>query len=252
MDLPVEPLESADAESKESQRRREAVRAEIIASSVGRHYSPVFHLLVPSAFGLFVLVMALANLRELRLVELWTVPVTFIAAFGMEWRLHKDILHKRIWPLHGLYDRHERAHHVVYPAEDMAIRTWSEMALVLMPWYAIVLIVVTVAPMAWGVSKLLTPNCAILFLSTSVTTFLFYEWLHLSYHLPKGHLVWKLPVIPALSRLHTRHHDPKRMKRWNFNVTVPLFDWIHGTLDTGHATDPAKPRLATKNELPSS
>ncbi|MBK7399278.1 MAG: hypothetical protein IPJ34_24170 [Myxococcales bacterium] len=26
---------------------------------------------------------------------------------------------------------------------------------------------------------------------------------------------------------HRRHHHPRLMQRWNFNVTIPLFDWLH-------------------------
>jgi sterol desaturase/sphingolipid hydroxylase (fatty acid hydroxylase superfamily) len=60
--------------------------------------------------------------------------------------------------------------------------------------------------------------------------FLSYEWLHLSYHLPKESFIGRLGIVALLREHHRRHHDPRLMKRWNFNVTVPVFDWIRGTV----------------------
>ncbi len=37
-------------------------------------------------------------------------------------------------------------------------------------------------------------------------------------------------IIRALRTHHARHHDPRLMQRWNFNVTVPLFDAVMGTI----------------------
>jgi hypothetical protein len=31
------------------------------------------------------------------------------------------------------------------------------------------------------------------------------------------------------------------MQRWNFNVTIPLFDWLHGTI-AGDGRDSEEPR----------
>jgi sterol desaturase/sphingolipid hydroxylase (fatty acid hydroxylase superfamily) len=59
--------------------------------------------------------------------------------------------------------------------------------------------------------------------------FLSYEWTHLAYHLPDGRL-GRLSLVRHLRELHRRHHDPRLMKRWNFNITVPVFDVIRGTL----------------------
>jgi sterol desaturase/sphingolipid hydroxylase (fatty acid hydroxylase superfamily) len=38
----------------------------------------------------------------------------------------------------------------------------------------------------------------------------------------------RLRATRALRRHHERHHAPER--RWNFNVTVPLWDVLRGTL----------------------
>ncbi len=209
---------------------REQLRAQLASAYIEPTYSPRSHLLIPSAIGLGGMVAMVALLRDLRAIELLTVPLTLIGGFGLEWRVHKDILHKRVWPLQILYDRHERLHHVVFTDEDMGLRSRQEMKLVLLPGFVIVIILGLLLPLGLLLAQLVPRNCALLFIATSLMFFLMYEWLHLAYHIPEGTRLGRNPLIAKLRSLHQRHHDPRLMKRWNFNVTVPLFDWLHGTL----------------------
>jgi len=213
--------------TRDPEAARERRRAEIVAETPAR-YSPTVHLAVPSLVGLSVFVASLLRIEALRPVELLAIPVTWIAALGFEWRVHKDILHHRMPLLGLLYERHELAHHVIYTDRDMTMRSRREFWLVLMPPYAIVLVFLfLVLPLAIGLTYVLGTNVAMLVTATSMAFFLSYEWLHLAYHLPVDHPVAKVGVIARLREHHLRHHEPRLMKRWNFNVTVPLFDWIH-------------------------
>jgi hypothetical protein len=204
-------------------------RAAVVAT-IPRRYSPAFHLLVPSVLGLGVLATAIALLEALRPIELLTVPITLVAGFGFEWRAHKDMLHRRLPLLGELYERHELQHHVIYTYDDMELRSARELRLILMPAYAIVLVFAGTLPLAFGVAALINRNTALLFTATSMVFFLAYEWLHMAYHLPAQSPAYRLPLLRRLRELHRRHHDPRLMKRWNFNVTIPLFDLLHGTL----------------------
>jgi len=56
-----------------------------------------------------------------------------------------------------------------------------------------------------------------------------YEWLHLSYHLPPESWIGRRALIRILKRHHAIHHEPRLMQRWNFNVTLPLWDRVRGT-----------------------
>ncbi len=210
---------------------RESRRAEFVAKWVPVGYRPWLHLILPTLVALAVLGTAIALIADLRRVELWAIPIAYIAGLGFEWRAHKDILHRRLPGLGELYERHERTHHVIYTADDMAMRSQREWMLVLMPWFAILLIVGMLLPVMTVVAWLSTRNCALLSLCTSVLFFLQYEWMHLSYHLPDEHPIARLRLIRYLSALHRSHHDPRNMKRWNFNITIPLFDVLHGTLN---------------------
>jgi sterol desaturase/sphingolipid hydroxylase (fatty acid hydroxylase superfamily) len=44
-----------------------------------------------------------------------------------------------------------------------------------------------------------------------------------------GHGRRRIRSSPWLREQHRRHHHPRLMQRWNFNVTVPLWDWVRGT-----------------------
>ncbi|MRG96961.1 sterol desaturase family protein [Polyangium spumosum] len=208
---------------------RDEKRASIVAQ-IPAGYSPTFHFVFPGLLGLSVLVASLLGIEALRPIELLAVPITLLAGFGFEWRAHKDILHKRMPLLGVLYERHELSHHVIYTDRDMAMKGPREMWLILMPPYAIVLVFFTlVLPLAVGLTYALGTNVAMLATATSMVFFLSYEWLHLAYHLPDEHPIARIGLVARLREHHRRHHEPRLMKRWNFNVTVPLFDWLHGT-----------------------
>jgi len=59
------------------------------------------------------------------------------------------------------------------------------------------------------------------------------QLLHLAFHLPDRWM--KLPflrsrVFQAMKLHHTIHHDLRLMTKWNFNVGIPIFDALFGTL----------------------
>jgi len=207
----------------------ERKRAEIV-SVVPGWYRPGPHLAIPSVLGLGVMVAAIGRIHDLRWYELLAIPITLFASFALEWRAHRYVLHKKTPLLGILYRRHEHMHHVIYTYDDMQLRSPRELWLILMPAYAIVLVFFMVVPFAVLTALLASTNAALLMVSTSMLFFLSYEWLHMAYHLPTNSFVGRLRFIQVLRELHRRHHDPSLMKRWNFNVTVPVFDWIKGTL----------------------
>ena len=213
---------------------REAFRAELMAR-IPRWYSPWLHLASPSLVGLGIAAACLALLHDVRLVELMTVPVVLLAANAFEWRVHRDLLHHRVRfaGLAVLYDRHTPELHRVFVTEDMAIRSPREFRLVLVPAYGIAGIAVADLPLAAVLWLAGQHNVAALFLATSLAYFASYEMLHLSYHLAPDSLIGRNPLIRVLRRHHATHHSPELMQRWNFNVTLPLWDWVRGTIYRG-------------------
>lgn len=212
--------------------RRDALRAKAVAE-MPRWYNPWVHLAFPSAVGLGMIALSVSLLRDVRPVELLTVPIVLVLVNFNEWFVHRNILHRRQWPLEVLFWRHTPEHHVIYVCDDMAMRSTQEFRLVLIPSYGILAIFVTSLPVTIALGMLVSWNVAALWVATSMGYVVAYEWLHLSYHLPADSRIGRSRLIRVLRRHHAWHHTPELMQRWNFNVTVPLADWVLGTIHPG-------------------
>jgi sterol desaturase/sphingolipid hydroxylase (fatty acid hydroxylase superfamily) len=208
---------------------RDRARARALAQ-IPRFYNPYVHLAATTGIGLLTLVVALLCLHHVRPIEMLIVPATFLLSNGVEWRAHKSVLHRRIWPLGILFDRHTPIHHKIYQYDSMAMRSNMEFREVLIPAPGVAAVVALSAPIACAVAWLLTPNCGWLALATSGVYVLTYELSHLSYHLPEDSFIGRRGLVRVLREHHRRHHHPALMQKWNFNVTVPIFDWLHGTM----------------------
>src|SRR5262249_9144909 len=123
----------------------------------------------------------------------------------------------------------------------MAMRSAQEFRLVLIPFYGILAIFVSELPVTLGLWYFASPNLAALWVASTMGYVVAYEWLHHSYHLPVDHPIGRSRLISVLRGHHARHHTPERMQRWNFNVTVPLADWVLGTV---HRDAPSGARAA--------
>jgi hypothetical protein len=209
--------------------RREQVRAEAVAA-IPWWYSPWGHLAFPSFVGLGLIAVSIALLEHPTPLELLTVPVVLVLVNLNEWNIHRNILHQRTWPLEILFWRHTPEHHVIFVRDDMAMRANQEFRLVLIPFYGILAIFVSALPITAALWFLVSHNVALLWVATTMGYVVAYEWLHLSYHLPESHPIGRSPLIRRLRRHHAMHHTPELMQRWNFNVTVPLADWLLGTI----------------------
>ncbi len=212
----------------------EAQRVKVRTSAVDAipsWYSPIGHLLATTGVGAATIALAVSRMTKVSLLEALLVPAaSFVVANAFEWRVHKKVLHKRSWPFGELFDRHTPLHHVVFVEDDMAIRDTKELRLVLVPASGVLGGVVASAPGALLAGALLGANAGWLMLATSGAYMVTYELSHLAYHLPEDHPIGGHPLIRFMRKHHAAHHDPKNMQRFNFNVTVPLFDWIMGTM----------------------
>ncbi len=218
-------------ESAEPATSREIFR-EKVRAGISPRYSAALHLLAPATVGLGLIAFAIASIRHLRAWELLLLPIVYVMSNAVEHRAHRKALHRRTRGLEILYDRHTPMHHRVFVAKDMSIRDWRECALVLLPWFGIVAIFALTTPITlalWFVER----NLACLFVVTTMGYVLSYEWLHLAYHLPPGSFIGRMGIIRTLRRHHATHHHPPLMQKWNFNVTVPLWDAVRGTTYRG-------------------
>jgi hypothetical protein len=206
-------------------RMRERKLAEIPA-----WYRPYGHLSATVGLGLLVLAVAWHQVGPIRPLEWLVIPATLLLGNLLEYRLHKYALHRRRSPFKVLYDRHTPQHHAIYMTEDMAIRSTKEFRLVLIPAAGVAALIISTIPFALLTGLVLGHNAGWLFIVTSAFVMVSYEVLHLTYHLPQESFVGRRWLIRVLRRHHATHHDPRIMHKYNFNVTVPFFDWVFGTI----------------------
>jgi hypothetical protein len=213
---------------------REEFRAEMLAR-IPRRYSPWLHLAIPSVGGIAIAIAALTQLHDLRPWQLAFVPAFFLFGNAVEWHAHRGLLHRRVRLLELLYERHTPQHHRLYVADDMSIRSPLELRFVLLPAYALFGILLLTSPVAIAFAVAGQTNLAALWVATGATYLVSYEWLHLAYHLPAEGRVGRLALVRLLRRHHQLHHAPHLMQRWNFNVTLPFWDLVRGTVYHGAA-----------------
>lgn len=207
----------------------EAFRAAEIAR-IPRWYSPYGHLAGTVGIGIAALAVALTRVKDVRWTELLVIPAIVAFSNLFEWWAHKNVLHRPRFPFRGLYEKHTPLHHRLYRREDMALRSPRELKFVLMPASGVLGIVLAASPLALAIGLALGPNAGWLALLTQALYVVTYELTHLCYHLPADNPVRRIGVIRRLNEHHARHHDPGLMNRWNFNVTLPLADWLLGTI----------------------
>jgi hypothetical protein len=231
-DEPAEVLVREASGRGLTEQRREKVRQRALAD-IPWWYSPYGHLAATTGIGIVVLVASVSSLLrlpELRWTDLLVVPSVVLAANFFEWRVHKGVLHRRFWPFEVIYDKHTPMHHMIYVEDDMALRHVHEFRLVLIPAAGVLGIVLAAAPAALLLAHFWSSAAGWLFLLTASLFMVTYEVLHLCYHAPKESWIGRRRLIQVLRAHHARHHDPRLMQRYNFNVTLPLFDWIMGTM----------------------
>lgn len=212
-----------------TQASREDLRRELV-SRIPPWYSPWLHLAIPTVTGIAIVAFALAWIEDLRAWQVALVPLFVVFGNAVEWHAHRDLLHRRTWPLPILYERHTPQHHALYVSEDMNIRDWRELRFVLLPAYGVVALVAVTSPITVALWLAGQPNLAALWVASVVGYVLTYEWLHLAYHLPADGFVGRLWLTKWLRRHHQTHHHPPLMQRWNFNVTLPIWDHVRGTV----------------------
>ena len=217
---------------------REEFRAELLAR-MPCWYSPAVHVLLPAFAALAIAGFAFSRINDLRLWQLAFVPGFLVLANALEWHAHRGLLHRRTRFLETLYVHHTPQHHALYVSDAMAIRSARELKLVLLPGYGILSILAATSPIVILFLAVRQSNLAALWVASAVAYLLSYEWLHLAYHLPTSSRIGRLPVVRRLRRHHQFHHAPVLMQRWNFNVTVPLWDVVRGSFYSRSGTVPA-------------
>jgi hypothetical protein len=152
----------------------------------------------------------------------------FFASF-FEWTLHKYVMHRPVGKFRYAFQAHAVVHHQVFKA-DQTYHLQDEKDK-------------ETIPMAWWNGAVLTLIAAIPFVCISLLMgnwgftaggilafaayYCFYEYIHWCMHLPKARRVEKPQWFRKLNGHHLLHH---RYMHKNFNVVLPIADYLLGTL----------------------
>jgi len=206
------------------------VRADHIAAG----YSPWRHMALTLALALLLATGGLALAARARASDWMLLPVFLVIANLIEWMVHRNPMHRPLRP-RIMYRNHAQLHHLAFTDGHMVIGPTRDLGLIMMPWYTMLGLFVLASPMMVVAGLLRGPGLAGVFLLGAVGYFLCYELLHALYHLPDAVLdragVGRLRAFRRLQAHHRHHHILGRMAAVNFNVTVPLWDRLLGTLE---------------------
>jgi len=167
----------------------------------------------------------------------WTAWLAFaLALFAgnlVEYLLHRFPMHRR-WKLtKGFFRNHTIMHHRYFTERAMPMERGIDVLYIVHS--------ANVAVFSFGVFALgfgvvwsvVGPHEAALAGAALALYGLWTEVVHLSFHFPEAWM--EKPVLRSrayqwMKRHHQLHHDPRVMRKWNFNVGIPAFDLIFGTL----------------------
>ena len=171
------------------------------------------------------------------------IIVVITALFGifyasnLEWGLHMRIMHRPFFGFTYPYKAHALTHHVIFGwGKTYTIgnhpKELQEEHIKTIPmawWNGPVLTIIAAAP--WVVTVLFGLWYIPVVIAGAVFGYyLVYEWIHWCMHDPKFRWVEQPRIFRRLNMHHRIHH--KFMGKKNFNVVLPVADWMYGTLQT--------------------
>lgn len=188
--------------------------------------------------------VAALSLRQLKGVGLkhWAVLAgTLLLANAGEYGLHRGPFHHRyppLWrfarglvgdPASSLYTRHTTMHHAMFTEQRMDCDGPEDLRWILLPAWGFAAVILAMSPVALALYKI-DRNATWMFLLGLAVYYIVYELLHTAAHLPASHPATRSRIIQAVTHHHRVHHDPRLMRRFNFNFAFPIFDVLFDTL----------------------
>jgi hypothetical protein len=218
------PIEQQDPERSRNRRAR----------LLTPRFSLRLHLGTFATLSITALSIAGWLLRRVHGRDLWIVPAYLALANLVEYGVHRFLMHRPLVP-RALYRGHTLGHHRAFHHDSMAIASFRELELVLMPWFTVAFYFACIGPVAALVVRVFGRGAGGLFLLTGVSSFALYEGMHALYHLPPAALARlgldRSRLFGFLYGHHRHHHRLARMRWVNFNISCPLADRLLGTLE---------------------
>ncbi|WLG47276.1 SRPBCC family protein [Pseudomonas sp. FP1740] len=193
-------------------------------------YNPWLHGAFVLLFGLLAIGGFWRTVHQVQPLEWMAVPLTLLFFnFGV-YVVHRYLGHHKKRLARMFYARHAGDHHSFFTPGHMTYDSARDWRVILFPAWLIVLHTVVITGPAWWLLAQLNSNVAGLFGGCMVLGYLTYEVFHACEHLPPGNPVTRLPWIRQMRRLHELHHRRELMQERNFNIVLPLMDYLFDTL----------------------
>lgn len=196
-------------------------------------YNGWLHVVVIYTIGFTALYVYLSNLANPVWWEWITVPLTFLLCNFFEWAIHRYVMHRpsKIPALRAVYNRHTLMHHQFFTEEEMRFADHHDWRVTFFPPYALVVFTMMSIPAAVVLGLVISPNVGWLFITTTTSMYLIYEFMHFCCHIDENWFVRNVPFVNTNRRHHTAHHNQSIMMERNMNLTFPVMDWLFGTSD---------------------
>ena len=219
------------AASPMSERQRQYRRG--YRERVAGWYNGFLHIGLIYVIGFTALYIYLANLQSVAWWQWLTVPITFLFCNFFEWWLHRFVMHRpsRNPVFRAIYNRHTLMHHQFFTDREMRFADHLDYRVTFFPPYALATFTLMSIPGAILLGLVLGANVGWLFIATTTSVYLIYEFMHFCCHVEDNALVRHLPFINTIRRHHAAHHDQSLMMERNMNLTFPILDWLFGTSD---------------------
>ena len=196
---------------------------------INRHYSGIGHLLFVFGFGGALMLYSFIQVENLSATAIGAVIFALLLGNIGEYVAHKSLGHKKRRFAGLFYSRHSGDHHTFFTHEDYTINSLRDLRVVLFPAFLLVAVTLLIAaPLALATDYLFGRDAGWAMAGGVLLAYLFYEFIHLCDHLPDSNLLTRWPLVKQM-RAHHRHHHHPEGKDSNFNVTLPLSDWLLGS-----------------------
>lgn len=196
-------------------------------------YNGWLHVAVIYTIGFTALYVYLSNLSNVIWFEWATIPITFLLCNYFEWAIHRYVMHRpsKIPALRAIYNRHTLMHHQFFTEEEMRFADHHDWRVTFFPPYALVTFTLMSIPAAIILGLVVSPNVGWLFITTTTSMYLIYEFMHFCCHIDESWFVRNVPFVNTIRRHHTAHHNQSIMMELNMNLSFPVMDWLFGTSD---------------------
>ena len=197
-------------------------------------YNGYVHVLIVYAIGALGLFYFISHIENVFWWEWAIVPLTLMGSNIFEWWIHKFVMHKpqKLSGAKAIYSRHTLQHHQFFTEEEMRFAGPHDWRVTVFPPYALAIFIAALsAPGVLVLSWLISPNVGWLFICSTTSFYLLYEFMHFCCHLEDNVVLRNTPFFNTIRRHHAAHHNKGIMMGLNMNLTFPFADWLFNTSD---------------------